>query len=122
MMPRTVLLVEDSRDDRFLTSRILRKAGVDEIRVACDGREALELLFAPDIPLPELLILDLRLPLVDGLQVLAELRHEEKTKDLPVVILTSSDDPCDRKTCLDLGVIAYLTKPLQTGTIQQLFA
>lgn len=120
-MPRSVLLVEDSGDDRFLTSRVLRKAGIDEIRVASDGREALELLFAPDIPLPELLILDLRLPLVDGLQVLAELRREEKTKGLPVLILTSSDDPRDRETCLNLGVIAYLTKPLHIGTIQQLF-
>jgi CheY-like chemotaxis protein len=122
MLPKSVLLVEDNSDDRFLTERILRKAGIDLIKEANDGQEALDILLKPDETLPEMVILDLRLPRVDGLKVFAELRSQERSMELPVLVLTSSNDPIDRETCLKLGSIAYLTKPLELSSLQQLFA
>ena len=121
MMPRSVLLVEDNLDDRFLAKRVLRKAGIEEVRVAGDGQEALNMLLTPGEPLPEMLILDLRLPKIDGLKVFAEVRRHQRTRSLPVLILTSSDDPNDRDVCLKLGAAAFLTKPLELSTLQQLF-
>lgn len=121
MRPRSALLVEDNEDDRFLATRVLRKAGIADIRFACDGKEALDQLFSSANPLPEVMILDLRLPLIDGLKVFTDIRGQEKTLSLPVLVLTSSDDPYDRETCLKLGAIAFLTKPLTLEIIQQLF-
>lgn len=116
------MLIEDNVDDIFITRRILRKAGVDEVRVAANGQEALDLLLSTGEPLPELLILDLRLPLISGIKILTELRRQERTMSLPVLILTSSEDPKDRDTCRKLGVMAYLYKPLELGDILQLFS
>jgi len=116
------MLVEDNIDDRFLAKRILRKAGIDVIRVASDGQEALNMLLFSGEPLPELLILDLRLPRIDGLKVFAELRRQKRTMALPVLILTSSDDPMDRETCLKLGAIDFLIKPLELNHLQQVLA
>lgn len=122
MMPKSVLLVEDNADDVFITKRILRKAGIESVRTAGDGREALQLLLASDEPLPELLILDLRLPLISGINVLADLRRAERTMTLPVLILASSEDPLDRETCIRLGVLAYLHKPLELPDLQRIFS
>jgi len=122
MMPESILLVEDNIDDQFLTRRILRKAGINVIRVANDGQEALNLLLTPGEQLPEMLILDLRLPRVDGLKVFVELRRQKRTMALPVLILTSSDDPMDREACLKLGAIAFLIKPLELNSLQQLLS
>jgi CheY-like chemotaxis protein len=122
MMPRSVLLVDDNIDDVFLAKRTLRKAGVDAVRVASDGQEAHDILFAADEPLPELLILDLRLPKIHGLKLLAEIRRIPRTMALSVLILSSSEDPRDRETCLNLGALAFLSKPLELTSFQQLFA
>lgn len=122
MLPRSVLLVEDNIDDEFITRRILRKAGIADIRVASDGQQALQMLLTSGEQLPELLILDLRLPGIDGLKIFAELRSQERTVALPVLILTSSDDPRDRDTCAKLGSLAYLIKPLELRSFQQLLA
>jgi len=92
------------------------------IRVACDGQEALNMLLMSGEPLPEMLILDLRLPKIDGLKVFAELRRQERTRSLPVLILTSSDDPEDREACLRLGALAFLIKPLELNDLKQLFS
>lgn len=116
------MLVEDNADDKFLAKRILRKAGIDMIRVVNDGQDAMDMLFASDEPLPELVILDLRLPRIDGLKVFAEIRRQERTMALPVLILTSSDDPKDREICLRLGAMAFVIKPLELTTLQQLFS
>ncbi len=121
-MPRSVLLVEDNMDDQFLARRVLRKAGIDLISVASDGQKALDMLLRSGEPLPELLILDLRLPGIDGLKVFAELRRQERTMALPVLVLTSSDDPRDRKICLNLGALAFLIKPLEVSTFQQILS
>jgi CheY-like chemotaxis protein len=115
------MLVEDNIDDQFLTKRTLRKAGINSVSVAGDGQEALDILTSGE-PLPELLILDLRLPKTDGLKVFAELRRQERTRALPVLILTSSDDPEDREACFKLGAIAYLIKPLEFGELKQLLS
>jgi len=122
MMPSSVLLVEDNSDDEFLARRVLRKAGITVIRVARDGQEALDMLLTSGEPLPEMLILDLRLPKIDGLKVFSELRRQEKTMSLPVLILTSSDDPEDREACLRLGALAFLIKPLELNDLKQLFS
>ena len=116
------MLVEDNIDDKFLTLRTLHKAGINSIRVAGDGQEALNILLTSGEPLPELLILDLRLPRTDGLKVFAELRSQERTKALPVLILTSSDDPEDRESCFKLGAIDFLIKPLELSELNQLLS
>ena len=119
MRPGALLLVEDNVDDVYLTRRILHKAGVEVITVAGDGQEALEMLLPDALPLPDMVIIDLRLPRVSGLKLLAELRRQERTMALPVFILTSSDDPNDREACLKLGALAFLSKPLELNDLQQ---
>ena len=119
MLPTSVLLIEDNCDDEYLALRTLRKAGIASIVVARDGREALDLLLGADQPPPEFVLLDLRLPVVDGLEVLATLRRHERTKALPVLILSSSEDPHDREVCSRLGVVAYLGKPLDLIEFQR---
>lgn len=121
MLPESVLLIEDNIDDIFLTKRVLRKAGIAAIRVASDGQEGLDMLLTSAEPLPELLILDLRLPKINGLKVLAEIRRNKRTMALPVLVLSSSEDPRDREACLHYGVIAFLTKPLELAQMIGLF-
>jgi CheY-like chemotaxis protein len=121
MLPRSVLLVDDNCDDVFLTSRVLRKIGITEIRIASDGQEALDILLNSAEPLPELLILDLRMPKISGQQVLAEIRRARRTIALPVLALSSSDDPRDRDICLQYGVIGFLNKPLELPLFTALF-
>ena len=122
MLPRSVLLVEDNKDDEFLAQRMLRKAGIAVIRFARDGQEALDMLLAPDQPRTEIVLLDLRLPVVDGLEVLAAIRHHKETRTLPVLVLTSSDDPLDKEVCSRLGVTAFLGKPLDLSELRQALA
>jgi CheY-like chemotaxis protein len=119
MIPTTIMLVEDNPDDEFIAIRILRKAGILEISIARDGQEALDMLLSSGMPLPELLILDLRLPKIDGLKVLEILRQQERTEALPVVILSSSEDPRDRELCSQFGVCMFLGKPLEMVSLQQ---
>lgn len=121
MIPRSVLLVEDNEDDSYLANRILRKIGVEIIRIASDGKKALDMLFTSEDPLPDLVLLDLKLPMVDGVSVLKEIRGQATTKSIPVVILTSSEDPTDREKCQSLCIHAYLTKPLAINDLSQLF-
>ena len=116
----SILLVEDNPDHEALTIRALKKAHVlNEIIVAHDGAEALELLFGaegdpgrPPIPLPQLILLDLKLPKLDGLEVLRRMRAEPRTKLVPVVVLTSSDEEGDVVTSYKLGANSYVCKPV----------
>lgn len=121
MMPRSVLLVEDNLDDIFLTKRILRKAGIDSVRVATDGQEALDMLLKSAELLPELVILDLRLPKINGLKVFGEIRRNKLTMALPVLVLTSSEDPRDREASINLGALAFCNKPLELSDLRALF-
>ena len=120
MRETKILLVEDNADDEDLTIRALRKNNIaNEIVVARDGAEALDYLFGRGtyegrntMDLPEVVLLDLKLPRVDGLEVLRQLRAEERTKRLPVVILTSSAEENDRLRGYNLGANSYVRKPV----------
>jgi two-component system, response regulator len=113
-----ILLVEDDDNDRLLVLRALKKAGVNNpIKVACDGAEALALFageFGPASgnPLPTVVLLDLKLPKVDGLEVLRHLRADPRTKFVPVVMLTSSDEQEDVLRSYELGANSYVRKPV----------
>jgi CheY-like chemotaxis protein len=113
----TILLVEDNPDDEALTMRALAKAGIaNNIEVARDGVEALERLHdRPNMPLPRVVLLDLKLPKVDGLEVLKRLRAHEQTRFLPVVVLTSSDLEEDLLRSYELGANSYVRKPVEFG-------
>ena len=109
-----LLLVEDSADDRELTMIGLRDAGISNpIEIARDGQEALEYLCDPTRPLPALVLLDLKLPRISGLDVLARLREQERTSLLPVVVLTSSNEESDRLGSYGAGANAYVCKPVE---------
>ena len=111
--PKTILLVEDNADDEQLTLRAMRQSEVPNmIRVARDGAEALERLFDDGARLPDLILLDLKLPKVSGLEVLQKIRSEEKTRALPVVVLTSSDEEKDIVESYNLGANSFIRKPV----------
>lgn len=113
--PKTILLVEDNADDEQLTLRAMRQSEVPNmIRVARDGAEALDHLFgaAAGARLPDLVLLDLKLPKVSGLEVLERIRSEEATRGLPIVILTSSDEERDIVESYNLGANSYIRKPV----------
>jgi two-component system response regulator len=117
------LLVEDDADDELLTRRALRKNNVcNEVVVARDGAEALEYLFATGeyagrdpSAMPQVVLLDLGLPKLDGLEVLGRIRADERTRLLPVVILTSSEDQEDVVDGYGLGANSYVRKPVDMG-------
>jgi two-component system, response regulator len=117
---RVILLVEDNPDDELLALRALKKNDVrNEVVVAHDGVEALDYLFASGpysgrdtSAMPRLILLDLKLPKVDGLEVLKRLRADERTRLLPVVILTSSKEQKDVLDSYGLGANGYVRKPV----------
>ncbi|MFZ0663879.1 MAG: response regulator [Acidobacteriaceae bacterium] len=114
---KMILLVEDDPDHELLTLRALRKSNIaNDIRVAHDGEEAVNLLFGTgDDALklsPQVVLLDLKLPKIDGLEVLRRIRENERTRMLPVVILTSSDEESDVVRSYKLGVNSYIRKPV----------
>jgi len=119
-MPKTILLVEDNPSDEKLTLRAFKKSGIaNEIIVARDGAEALDYLFEtgpyehrPAADSPSIVLLDLKLPRIDGLEVLRRIRADERTKVLPVVILTSSNEEEDIARGYALGANAYVRKPV----------
>jgi len=120
MNQKTLLLVEDNPDDEALTLRALHKYNIaNDIVVARDGQEALDYLLGTgeyedrDIgEQPQVILLDLKLPKVDGLQVLERLRAEPHTRHIPVVILTSSNEDRDLIRSYDLGANSYVRKPV----------
>ena len=116
MNSRVILLVEDNQSDIGLTRRALAKCRItNELVVAEDGKDALDYLFgatAEGGALPALVLLDLKLPRVDGLEVLRRIRGDDRTRRLPVVILTSSKEDQDVAAGYDLGVNSYIRKPV----------
>ncbi len=117
---KVILLVEDNPDDEALTIRALKKNNIlNEVIVARDGAEALDLLLGGSLnpvgkapTLPELILLDLNLPKISGLEVLRQIRSNEKTRLLPVVVLTTSNEDRDRMESYKLGVNSYIRKPV----------
>lgn len=119
----TILLVEDNPDDELLTLRILKKNNIcNKVVVARDGAEALDYLFAtgayegrdPGV-MPQVILLDLALPKVDGLEVLRRIRGDERTRLLPTVIFTSSGEQRDVADGYALGANSYVKKPLDAA-------
>lgn len=116
-MRRYILLVEDNPDDQALTLRALKKNQIDiDVVIASDGREALDILLARDEPLDqgaaELVLLDLKLPKIDGHGVLKEMRADRQTRRIPVIVLTSSNEERDIQMSYDLGANSYIRKPV----------
>jgi len=118
--PVEILLVEDNPNDVELTLHALRKNNLsNRIEVARDGAEALEFIFrngagswsGPQYR-PKVILLDLKLPKVDGLEVLKRLKSDPETKSIPVVVLTSSREECDVVKSYELGVNSYIVKPV----------
>jgi two-component system, response regulator len=121
MDDKMILLIEDNPDDEALTLRALKKNNIqNEVVVARDGAEALEFLFGQGAYsgrdmriMPQVTLLDLKLPKVDGFDVLRRIRADERTRLLPVVILTSSNEERDRISGYDLGANSYVRKPVE---------
>lgn len=124
---KVILLVEDSPDDATLTMRAFRRNHVmNPIKVVWDGTEALDFLFArnlyadrADVSMPTLVILDLKLPKLDGLGVLKAIRADRRTHMLPVVILTSSKEEQDLIAGYSLGANSYVRKPVDFSEFQE---
>ncbi len=120
MADKTILVVEDDPDDLALILRSLKQFSVrNEIATARDGVEALDYLFRTgphegrEAVDPIVVLLDLELPKIDGLEVLRRLREDERTKQLPVVVLTSSDEEKDIVRSYELGCNSYVRKPVE---------
>jgi two-component system response regulator len=121
MEDKVILLVEDNADDELLTLRALKKNNIrNKVVVARDGNEALDYLFGTgahsgrDLSvMPQIILLDLKLPKVDGFEVLNRVRASEITRFLPVVILTTSNEDQDRIRGYDLGANSFVRKPVE---------
>jgi len=110
---RSILLVEDDPDHELLTLRALKKANVaNALHVARDGEEAIAMLMGPKPIRPQVVLLDLKLPKVDGLEVLRRIRGSAATRMTPVVVLTSSDEESDVVRSYQTGVNSYIRKPV----------
>jgi two-component system response regulator len=123
----SILLVEDNANDLELALHALKRGNLaSQIDVARDGAEALDYVFCngafssrDPTDQPRVVLLDIKLPLVDGIEVLKAIRADENTRAIPVVMLTSSAEDRDLKACYDLGANSYIVKPVD---IEQFFA
>ncbi|MGV3615179.1 MAG: response regulator [Fimbriimonas sp.] len=125
---KLVLLIEDNIDDERLTLRALRRNNImNEVVVACDGQEAIDYLFGSgsftgrDMSvMPAVVILDLKLPRLSGLEVLKRIRTDERTKRLPVVVLTSSEDVNQVEESYALGANSFIQKPTDPAEFSEM--
>jgi CheY-like chemotaxis protein len=109
----TILLVEDDPGHARLIEKNLRRANLtNDIVHLTDGQRAIDYLFNNSRPTSVLVLLDLNLPVLDGYQVLERMRHDERTKRIPVIILTTTDDSREINRCYELGCNVYVTKPV----------
>ncbi len=118
--PVTILLVEDDSGHALLIEKNLRRAGIANDIVTLDnGQKAVDFLFkqgaysADEHPSPPLILLDLNLPVLDGYQVLRTIKNDDRTKAIPVVVLTTTDTPHEIQRCYELGCNVYITKPVE---------
>ncbi len=120
-----IVIVEDNPYDAELVTRVLQKHGLaDKSSVFKDGVEALDFLLAPGSSAdksgrrgPKVILLDLKLPKMDGIEVLRRLKSDERTRTIPVVALTSSSEQRDIKAAYELGVNSYVTKPIEFSRV-----
>jgi len=126
MKDRYILLIEDNADDAYLAMRVIGKVCADKVIVARDGEEAGDLLnkMAADAAHDQirLVLLDLKLPKVSGIEILQGIRANPALSKLPVAILTSSDNDLDQETCRELGVLDYIYKPMSADRLQRVLA
>lgn len=116
-----ILLIEDNLSDAEMTTRALRKSNIaNKIIHLEDGFEAIEFIFGTGeyanrniSNIPKVILLDLKMPRMDGIEVLMRIKGDERTKKIPVVVLTSSKEDPDIQTCYNLGVNAYVVKPVE---------
>lgn len=124
MSETILLLVEDNEDDLYLTTRVLKKLPFPvKITAARNGDEALKMIAVAsqsgsDV-FPSVVMLDLQMPRIGGLRLLARIRELFSQEELPAIILSSSDNPGDIETCRELGISAYLQKPLDLQALQE---
>ena len=118
--PITILLVEDDPGHAVLIEKNLRRAGIShDIVTVNDGQSAVDVLLKRDSSPgyahadPQLVLLDLNLPVLDGYQVLKIIKQDERTKRIPVIVLTTTDNPSEVAKCYELGCNAYVTKPVE---------
>lgn len=129
-MNTTILLVEDNPQDEMLILRSLKKANIgNRIDVARDGQQALDYLFgaggaacSPGARLPAVILLDIGLPKLSGLEVLQRIRQDERTRLIPVVVLTSSDEDNDRLRSYQNGANSFVRKPLEFAAFAETVA
>ena len=120
-----IALIEDNPDDEALTLRALKKNGIaNDVIVLRDGAEALDFFARGNTPAPQVVLLDLKLPRIDGLEVLRRLRQDTRTAMLPIVVLTSSNEERDLVESYRLGANSYIRKPVDfeqfTEAVRQL--
>jgi two-component system, response regulator len=116
-----ILLIEDAQADVLLTQRALRKSQIQaRLLIAADGVEAWEMI--ANHGEITLILLDLHLPKINGLHLLEQLRHDESTRSLPIVILTSSELLSDRSKAVEFGADAYVAKPIDPAKLSQIIA
>jgi len=120
----TILISEDDRGHFILMKHRLRNAGIDnEIVWLCDGQETMDFLFAREgqvnlqPPGKYILLLDIRMPKIDGIEILAQIRKDRRLNHMPVVVVTSSDNPDNIRRCRSLGCDGYIVKPLDDEAI-----
>lgn len=116
----SVMLVEDNPEDVAFTKRVLRYHRLDrDLVLAADGKEALAALerLTADRSLPDLILLDINLPDISGIDLLTLIKKEQRLKDIPVVILTGSNEDQDIQKCYDLGASSYLVKPISNDAL-----
>ena len=120
--PIELLLVEDNPADEELTLHVLKRHNLaNRVKIARDGAEALEFFFGSgavagvEEKVPRIVLLDLKLPKVSGLEVLSRLKADPRTKRIPIVVLTSSREDADLARCYELGVNSYVVKPVDFG-------
>jgi CheY-like chemotaxis protein len=122
---RRILIVEDNPDDEVLLLRQLKKAEFDKhVKVIRDGKKAIEYLTDENFKCEDIttVFLDLNLPRIHGLEILERIRSVERLRDLTVIVLTSSNSPEELERCRELGVAAYVAKPLTLSTFAKAFA
>jgi CheY-like chemotaxis protein len=118
--PVTILLVEDDAGHALLIEKNLRRAGIaNNIITLDDGQKAVDFLLkqgdysGDDHPAPLLILLDLNLPVLNGYQVIEIIKHDDRTKQIPIVVLTTTDNPHEVSRCYELGCNVYVTKPVE---------
>jgi two-component system, response regulator len=126
MKERYLILIEDNADDAYLAMRVIGKVCTDKVMVARDGEEACDLLrkMAADSAGKQvrLVLLDLKLPKMSGIEVLELIRATPELRQLPVAVLTSSDNDLDQQRCRELGVLDYIYKPMAVDRLQRVLS